>query len=290
MRDQHANLTPLTRENPKGRNGMHKKHFAVLVITFAVLTLSALPAMANILTGASATADCSGYTLTVNAKDLGIGTHYTIDYTFTLTCDGTPSTVTGSIPFTATAATATETVTVSWPTSPLSTNCTATGTATLTSSGSTVTIAINGSSSAPLTCGGTGCPATIGFWKNQAKHPFPNFVQQSGLTIGGVHYSAADLLTILNRNGGNAVAILGKQLVGALLNLAAGAKHNTQADAAIQTAGTLLQANNLNLLTSVVDPSTALGQSLLAPASVLDGYNSANFNSCSEGSRLVLGD
>jgi hypothetical protein len=62
------------------------------------------------------------------------------------------------------------------------------------------------------------------------------------------------------------------------------------ADGTIKTAETLLQANNLSLLTSVVDPSTALGQALLRPASVLDGYNSADFNTCSEGSGLVLGD
>jgi len=268
---------------------MRKKYFAVLGIALAVL-LSAMPAMANTLTGASATADCSGYTLTVNAEHLIPGAHYTIDYTFTLTCNGTPTTVPGSIAFTATGTTATETVTVSWPSSPLATNCTATGKATLTSSGSTVTIVINGASSSPLTCGGTGCPATIGFWKNQAKHPFPDSVQASGLTIGGVNYSASDLLTILNNNGGNAVAILGKQLVGALLNLAAGAKHNTTADGAITTAETLLQANSLNLLTSDVDPSTSLGQALLGPANVLDGYNSGDFNKCSEGSGLMLGD
>jgi hypothetical protein len=114
-------------------------------------------------------------------------------------------------------------------------------------------------------------------------------VQQSGLTIGGVSYSAADLLAILNRKGGGAVAILGKQLVGTLLNLAAGAQHNAQADAAIQTAETLLQANNLNLLTSKVAPSTTLGQALLVPATTLDGYNNGNFHSCSDGSGLTLG-
>ena len=181
-------------------------------------------------------------------------------------------------------------MTVSWPSSPLTTNCTVTGKATLTSSGSTVTVVINGSSSATLTCGGTGCPATIGFWKNTAKHPFPDLVQQNGLTIGGVKYSAADLVTILNSNGGNAVAILGRQLVGALLNLAAGAKHNIAADAAISTAETLLHTNRLNLLTSSVDPSTTLRQALLVQESILDKYNSADFNSCSEGSGLVLGD
>jgi hypothetical protein len=267
---------------------MRKKYFAVLGIAFAML-LFAMPAMANILTGATATADCSGYSLTVNASHLAPGNHYTIDYTFTLTCNGSPTTVPGSITFVATGTTATETATVSWPGAPLSTNCTVTGKATLTSSGSTVNIVIDGSSSATLTCG-NGCPATIGFWKNQAKHPFPDFVQESGLTIGGVHYSASDLLTILNNNGGNAVAILGRQLVGALLNLAAGAKHNATADGAINTAQTLLQTNHLNLLTSTVDPSTALGQALLGPASILDGYNSGNFNQCSEGTGLVLGD
>jgi hypothetical protein len=153
-----------------------------------------------------------------------------------------------------------------------------------------VAITINGVTSAALNCGGTACPATIGFWKNQTKHPFPTSVHQSGLTIGGVTYSASDLLTILNNNGGNAVAILGRQLVGALLNLAAGAKHNATADGAIATAETLLQTNSLNLLTSSVDPSTTLGQALLAPASILDGYNSADFHTCSEGSGLILGN
>ena len=194
----------------------------------------------------------------------------------------------GSISFTATATNLTKTVAVNWPNASLATDCDVTGSATLKNS--TMAIVINASSSATLSCGGTGCPATIGFWKNQLKHPFPDSVQQSGLTIGGITYSAADLLTILNRRGGNAVAILGKQLVGALLNAAAGAKHNATADAAIATAETLLKANNLNLLTSTVVPSTTLGQALLVPAGTLNGYNNANFNSCSEGSGLTLGN
>ena len=268
---------------------MRSKRFAVSGIVFAVL-LSAMPAMANHLTSASATADCNGYKLTVNASALTIGVHYTIDYKFTLNCNGTITEVPGTIVFTATATTATEMVTVSWPTHPLTTNCTVTGTATLTNSGSTVDIVINGSSLATLSCGGTGCPATIGFWKNQTKHPFPDSVQESGLTIGGVHYSAADLETILNRNGGNAVAILGRQLVGARVNLAAGAKHNAKADGAIATAETLLEDHHLNLLTSSVGPSTTLGQELLAPANTLDDYNNGDFHTCSDGSGLTLGD
>ena len=271
---------------------MRSKHRTIPGILFVVFALSVLPAMANpnVLASATAAADCNGYTLTVNAIYLTVGTHYTIDYTFTLNCGGTTTTVPGSISFTATATKVTKTVAVNWPNAPLGTDCDVTGSATLTNSGSTKAIVISGSSSATLTCGGTGCPATIGFWKNQNKHPFPDSVQQSGLTIGGITYSAADLLTILNRRGGNAVAILGKQLVGALLNLAAGAKHNATADAAIKTAETLIQANNLDLLTSTVAPSTTLGQALLVPAGTLDGYNNANFNSCSEGSGLTLGD
>src|ERR1700746_2953895 len=125
MHSKHAHLPLLGRRVQKGGN-MRKKHFAILGIAFAVL-LTAIPAMANILAGASATADCTGYTLTVTAENLTPGTHYTIDYTFTLTCNGTPTTVPGSIDFTASGTTATETVTVSWPTSPLTTNCTVTG-------------------------------------------------------------------------------------------------------------------------------------------------------------------
>jgi hypothetical protein len=142
----------------------------------------------------------------------------------------------------------------------------------------------------PASCGGTACPATIGFWKNTAKHPFPAAVQSGGLTIGGVLYSAADLLTILSATGsGNAVAILGKQLVGALLNKAAGAKDNAPADAAIADAENLLMMNGLNLLTSNVAPGSTLGKALLVDEVVLDSYNSADFGTCSEGSGLILG-
>jgi hypothetical protein len=111
--------------------------------------------MANTLTGSSATADCTGYDVTVNAIDLSVGTSYTINLSFLLTCGGTTTTVPGGISFTATGTTATETITGTWPSGPLTTNCTVTGSATLTSSGSTVNISINGSGTATLSCGGT---------------------------------------------------------------------------------------------------------------------------------------
>ena len=62
---------------------MRSKHFVVSGVVFAVFVLSAMPAMANHLTSASATADCNGYALTVNADALTIGVHYTINYSFT---------------------------------------------------------------------------------------------------------------------------------------------------------------------------------------------------------------
>jgi hypothetical protein len=135
----------------------------------------------------------------------------------------------------------------------------------------------------------TGCPATIGFWKNSKKHPFPADVQQNGLTLLGTHYTAPQIYTILNNNGGNAVVILGRQLIGALLNIAAGAAHSSQADAAIGAAENLLTANNINLTTSYVAPSSVLGQQMIALANILDQYNNANFGTCSEGTGLQLG-
>jgi hypothetical protein len=274
---------------------MIKKHLAVFGLMFGLLVMFANPARANELTSATATADCTGYTLSVNATDLSVGTTYTVSYTFTLTPASGPAITVGPATFMFTATSVTQTgitaplppgaTEIPWPGGPLTANFTVTGSATLTALILPVPITINGSSSATLTCGGTGCPATQGFWKN---HAFPTSVQQSGLTIGGVHYSASDLLTILNEPvGGNAAIALGKQLVAALLNLAAGAKHNATADAAILTAQSLLQANNVNLLTSFVFPGSTLGQALLTQANILDGYNNGDFNTCSEASGLI---
>ena len=111
-----------------------------------------------------------------------------------------------------------------------------------------------------------------------------------GLTVGGHFSSICDLYTILSRNGGNAVAILGRQLIAALLNIAAGAQNNASADAAIADAQHLLSVNNLNLLTSEVDPSSSLGAQLIADATILDGYNNGNFGACSENAGLQLGN
>ena len=246
------------------------------------------PVLANHITGASVTANCTSFTLTAMGGALTPGVSYSVSYTITLTPNAGPAIViSDTFPVTGDAA-GNFSASVTHALSGLNGTYTLSGTATLVANGvikNTVGIVF---APVTLTCGGA-CPATIGFWKNEAKHPFPNSVQSGGLTIAGVTYSKADLYTILNNNGGNAVAILGRQLVGALLNLAAGAKDSAAADVAITTAEALLKANNLNLLTSSVDPSTTLGQALLTQEAILDAYNGADFNTCSEGSGLALG-
>ena len=281
----------------------HRFHH--LSIGLAALVIAgATPAFANHLTTASVIGNSTSYTITVSGTDLNATDVYMVLYTINLISAGPAITITRTIPVTRDSVpsgydaitgnplysfTATETQ----PWGPLTQAYTLAGTASLFSFeylNSTIPIDFNRIPTTLSCFVGTVCPATPGFWKNQKQHPFPNSIQASGLTIAGVTYSASSLYTILSNNGGNAVAILGRHLVAARLNLAAGAVHNPMADAAIATAESLLQANNLNLVTSSVDPSTSLGQALLAPATVLDTYNNANFHTCSEAAGLVLGN
>jgi hypothetical protein len=247
-----------------------------------LLMAFAVPSYANVITGATGTVTCSNFSLEFKGIDLSPSVTYSVHFSFTLTpVSGTPITISNTIPIPAGTAGSFD-VTTTGSLGPLTKTYTITSSSATLFSGSTArnTVSIVFTSTT-ITCGGTGiCPATFGFWKH---HAFPPGVQTSGLTIGGVTYTAADLLTILNNPGnGNAITILGPQLVAALLNIEAGAVDNSTADAAIATAEALLSANSLNLLTSVVDPSSALGQALIAQASILDGYNSGNFHSCQE--------
>jgi|SRR5579862_6061143 len=302
-------------------------YVAVSVLALGLFALVASPALANIISDASANLPCgpSMGSLTVSAYDLTDGDAYSLTYTFTLAPvgGGTNVTITNTVPLTL--------VTTCFPPNMNVPDCVnsqmipipgaPTGNWLVTG----VVTAVDTTSSAPVFCDDTemgtdfdcivsplngivspgnglpvpaeldcpattgGCPATIGFWKNKnGKHPFPATIQADGLTIGGVLYSAADLHTILNNTGGgNAVTILGTQLVGALVNKAAGATDNPLADAAITDAETALSSNSLNLLTSKVKPSSPLGQELIADEVVLDGYNNSNFGTCSEGSGLT---
>jgi len=133
---------------------MSQRRLSVLGFPFALITFSAPPVWANDLSSASATADCNGYSLTVNATDLTPGTAYTINYTFTLSCGATGS---GSINFTADGSTKTVTASGSWTPHPLTTSCTVSGSATLTNSSSKVDITFNGQNSTSTTLS---CPCT----------------------------------------------------------------------------------------------------------------------------------
>jgi hypothetical protein len=136
-----------------------------------------------------------------------------------------------------------------------------------------------------LQCPSHGCQATFGFWKH---HPFPF----ASANIGCHIYTDAELVAILDQNnaGGNAVTILGHQLIAAIANYAAGGQQTTAATAAIGASIALLCANNINLSTDFVQSGSTLGQQMTDLANTLDAYNSATGLNCSEGSGLTLGN
>jgi len=133
---------------------------------------------------------------------------------------------------------------------------------------------------------GTGCPATQGFWKHHA-FPAAMFDATGHIQIGTGSYTASQLVDILNTppQGGNAVLILGHQLIAALANVNAGAQVTPAAALAIAQAEVLFTSNNLSL-TSTVKSSTTLGQQMVNLSNILDDYNSAVGLNCSEGSGL----
>lgn len=107
--------------------------------------------------------------------------------------------------------------------------------------------------------------------------------------IGTDSYTASQLVAILNTppKGGNAVLILGHQLIAALANAAAGAQVPSSVAIAIYQAEMLYTVNNLSLSSTVADSSN-LGQQLTALSNVLDSYNSATGLNCQEASGLTF--
>jgi len=141
--------------------------------------------------------------------------------------------------------------------------------------------------------GGNGCPATKGFWKNQGKHPFPKALVFP-ISVGGVKYNGSDFYAILGANGGgNAVSIMGSQLVAAILNIENGAQVNSAVTNAVISAEDLLFVGlpgppsvtfPINMVTGFVAASSALGHAMTSVGTVLDEYNNAFFgSSCTEG-------
>jgi hypothetical protein len=110
------------------------------------------------------------------------------------------------------------------------------------------------------------CPLTIGYWKNHTS----NWPAIFPVTIGGTQYSASDLETVLTTpTRGDAKIIMGQQLIAAILNVANGGPPTPLID----QAGNLLIG--INLVTGAsVQPSSPLGQQMVALGSQLENYNS----------------
>lgn len=175
--------------------------------------------------------------------------------------------------------------------------------------GSSTTYQLEGASMTACTPAAGGCPATQGFWKHHA-------ILNAPLTIAGISYTDAQLKTILNTapQGGDATLILAHQLIAALANESAGAKHvgvtelGMSVDTAIADAQLLLTSGipqggfpgtnptgvtfPINLLNtsgaSYVPSGSTLGGYFTTLANVLDAYNSAVGLNCNEASGLTF--
>jgi hypothetical protein len=145
---------------------MSRLSSAVLYAIFGLSVLFVTPAWANHIDSADATMTCSTFSLTVSASALTPGTNYEIDFTIGISPGASGFPITGSIPFTATSSTFSDTVTGSFPT--LAGTFTFSGTASLVNE-NTIDISFSPST---LTCAppspvSPGDTATIGFWHNQ---------------------------------------------------------------------------------------------------------------------------
>jgi hypothetical protein len=114
---------------------------------------------------ATATANCQGFSLSVNVSNLLSEVPYVISYSFTLNCSGTPTTITGTIPFTASGSTTVQTATGSFK-GLAGKNCNVTGTVSIPGY-ATVPVTVNGTTAtagAALTCPAivVTCPSTSG--------------------------------------------------------------------------------------------------------------------------------
>jgi hypothetical protein len=112
---------------------------------------------------------------------------------------------------------------------------------------------------------GNKCPLSQGYWKNH-----PELWAVNTLTLGGVTYTKAQLLAIMNNSTvSDASIILAKQLIAALLNQANGSSP-------LPLCGVVADANTLltgcNLPCNVNTKST-LGKSMLNDANTLEAYN-----------------
>lgn len=115
------------------------------------------------------------------------------------------------------------------------------------------------------------CTWTIGYWKTHGPTPTGNNTNMwpvSGLTLGSVPYTNAQLLTILNTPvKGNGLLALAHQLIGAKLNIAKGALGPQVLLDAIAAADALIGSKSLPGTSSMPPSATS------ALVTILTAYN-----------------
>lgn len=121
------------------------------------------------------------------------------------------------------------------------------------------------------------CPNSQGFWRTHSD-AWP----VDELTIGGMPYSKDQLMAVLWAPvRGNAVLILAKQYIAALLNIANG---SSPAPIAAELAAADALLSGVNITTASVRTNTATGQSMTSVAGTLDTYNNRYLTpDCDEG-------
>jgi len=83
-----------------------------------------------------------------------------------------------------------------------------------------------------VVCASLSCTLGLGYWKNHYDAAWPTSVVAGGMTLGTVHYTAAELQSILNEvPKGNGLIVLAHQLITAKLNVANGTSAGVVASA-----------------------------------------------------------
>jgi hypothetical protein len=127
-----------------------------------------------------------------------------------------------------------------------------------------------------------GCTYTFGYWKTHYPGGWPLAVQQNGLTINVIHYTAVQLWNVLKATPkGNAVTILGHQLIGALLNQWNGAappEPTGELGCTMQDVYDALGSYNLTNGSVLNKSNPTQFAIMIAAAACLDDYNNGRLN------------
>lgn len=156
-----------------------------------------------------------------------------------------------------------------------------TGTTTGGSTTGTTTGGGTGTSTGGTTGGDLGCTRTQGYWGSSpaGQARLIQLVGVSGMDLGDVHYTAAELDAILDApSGGNALRSLSQQLIAAKLNVLNGADDSVIADDIAAADDLIGNLSSPPVGSDVVAPNSALGQQMLAVKDELDDYNNGNLN------------